>query len=649
MYPWIITFWVIGSIMACWSFSLFVRWVSEATARRKRQLIAQRSTRSFWIGFSLIFICAATAIGSAMTALHIEKLFGDTYDPWTTPITIISSTIILFGLFLIVWGLIGDRARGRTRCPKCWYDMSGAVGLRCPECGKEAKSTKQFTKSKRPKWAFVVAALLMGLSVYGFSVNRRVAETDWLAAVPSWFLMAGWALLPEEWILYDNSPYESTLDQRFEAQWYGWNDQVDEDAWISNRRARRFGRRLTRGMVKDQNSRWDARRLSLISATYSHIVYQRYEDEKKRTWTGLPIDVNALLLASAEDLVDAIVTDDPSEQQLEMIEKLWHKSEWGWSPDTPYSLAMNGLVQTTYADFPEPISDNPELKRQYFIDILRDTQAQHHGLLAEQQERILSPAFTRNLTDLDEYRQKSSMELAKDAGVLDQLLDLFLDSAPDPEKMDPKSRAYAIADAARAFSTDGYMRLLHGLDPLVKSKNPLDFAHAIMILQWLPSTRPYDEDSADELYNSVFDLAIERAIENHKPMYPEEKYSESFHEAGLAMIVEHDITGQRAFPLVLKELLADPTEAPDLRYSSDPFEPNTHIKAWVENFAQLADDDDPDIKEWLIRNLPVELGTPHDELIDEIAVRFLDDPDEDLRYTAMQKLTERLAEHLLTN
>ena len=41
------------------------------------------------------------------------------------------------GAPLLVWAMFGDRARGRRRCPRCWYDMSGATLLKCPECGRE--------------------------------------------------------------------------------------------------------------------------------------------------------------------------------------------------------------------------------------------------------------------------------------------------------------------------------------------------------------------------------------------------------------------------------------------------------------------------------------------------------------------------------
>ncbi|MEZ6163363.1 MAG: hypothetical protein R3B67_02895 [Phycisphaerales bacterium] len=127
----------------------------------------------------------------------------------------------------------------------------------------------------------------------------------------------------------------------------------------------------------------------------------------------------------------------------------------------------------------------------------------------------------------------------------------------------------------------------------------------------------------------------------------EEIYS-TRHEFGIELMLSYDRSGRIAYPLVLRELLDDPRHAPELPYSSDSFDSNEHIAAWVENFAQLVGDDDPDVHEWIINNLPVELGTPYDDQLDQIAMSYLNDPDENLADTAAYKLYLRKAEILIS-
>ena len=39
--------------------------------------------------------------------------------------------VVGLGVTLTWWGLFGDRARGRRRCPRCWHDLSHTPGMTC--------------------------------------------------------------------------------------------------------------------------------------------------------------------------------------------------------------------------------------------------------------------------------------------------------------------------------------------------------------------------------------------------------------------------------------------------------------------------------------------------------------------------------------
>lgn len=94
---------------------------------------------------------------------------------------------ILGSLFLGLGGLwfaravFWDRSRGRRRCPKCWYDMAGVPGLRCPECGRGFVAERVFGKTRR-HWRQAVAALVVVLLGY-LGVRIPDVFTDGLATV----------------------------------------------------------------------------------------------------------------------------------------------------------------------------------------------------------------------------------------------------------------------------------------------------------------------------------------------------------------------------------------------------------------------------------------------------------------------------------
>lgn len=653
MYIYALVFWVVAALMACWSFSLFVRLVSELFARRRTRLKSMRSNRSLWVGLVLIFICAGAAIGSGAMAIQIENQYTNSYDGWTTPITIVSSSIILFGVFLVIWALVGDRARGRKRCPKCWYDMSGAVGFQCPECGRRVKHERGFGRSKRPRWAFVVAICMFIVSGYGFVINKQVTEhEEWLAAVPTWVLMTGWEWLPEEWILYDNSPYATTLDERL-----GINSQLNWNSpWISDRRIRRFGRMLCKGLETDQASRWDIRRLALIGATDEILIYKFFDDSEDGTevdneWIGPPIDPEKLLRASWIDLAEALVADPPTADQVDRIDF------YNQNDSEPINFARIWLTDMQKLfEYDEKANEEDgenywdqyrEYEKQRLIEFLTISRR----VLSDQQHLITNPRLVENVTSFDEYRQESSMYLLALAGATELAFPSLFDFIPSPETMMPEDRARYLGMMIfyYDFDEEKVTRIFDQLEGLLDSDDPRAKAHALAIFGDSTITINITDQTKNLQHKQLFETVIQVAVNNHTLMYPDQQGSDTFHEVGLKLVTGFDTDGEWAYPLLLAELLADPNAVPDLPNVDDPFGSTTNVQAWVENFAQLSDTVDADVKEWLINNLPVQLGTPYDDLIDQIAVGFLDDPDDDIRDMAEVKLTQRFAESLISH
>ena len=70
--------------------------------------------------------------------------------------------LIAFCAAFMLWGFFADRSAGRRRCPKCWYSMDGVPGLKCPECGNDARAEKRLFKTRR-QWRLVAGGVLAGL------------------------------------------------------------------------------------------------------------------------------------------------------------------------------------------------------------------------------------------------------------------------------------------------------------------------------------------------------------------------------------------------------------------------------------------------------------------------------------------------------
>lgn len=79
--------------------------------------------------------------------------------------TAVGWTLAAVGAAVLAWSLFWDRARGRRRCPKCWYDMAGVPGLTCPECGQAARDERALAGTRRRRR---VAALAVATALGGY-------------------------------------------------------------------------------------------------------------------------------------------------------------------------------------------------------------------------------------------------------------------------------------------------------------------------------------------------------------------------------------------------------------------------------------------------------------------------------------------------
>lgn len=304
---------IISTVLACWSFSLFLRLLSEYVARKRQRLRSEFHRK----GITKALVAMGLGIiGSAVSgwfAFDIAKRTSDLTLEDDEIVTAVIFGLALFASMLLIWAIIGDRSRGRLRCPRCWYNMEGIDTPQCPECGKAIKSDRHLRKARRMKWPFGLAGLLVGFAAYGFVNLERVEETDAFALMPTWVLMMGWEVLPEDWILSENSTLGPTLERRLREEYI---------VGVSERRRERFLVRLANGLEGNFHDRWNSRRYELLRKYVDEI-----SDEYWHLFTGVEWD--SVLLRSAEDIYYAIEHKDKYDQDSRVRAVLeFPRSSW---------------------------------------------------------------------------------------------------------------------------------------------------------------------------------------------------------------------------------------------------------------------------------------------------------------------------------
>lgn len=93
-------------------------------------------------------------------------------------------TLAGVGGVLLLWALFWDRSRGRRRCPKCWYDMAGVPGLKCPECGGDAQAERRLFRTRR-RWRAAACGVVLALLGPGLWIASIIRSGEWPAHLPS--------------------------------------------------------------------------------------------------------------------------------------------------------------------------------------------------------------------------------------------------------------------------------------------------------------------------------------------------------------------------------------------------------------------------------------------------------------------------------
>lgn len=151
---------------------------------------------------------------------------------WLYPAIALTLSTVAF--LLILWGLFSDRARGRKRCPRCWYDMAAGL-LTCPECGHTARSEAALLHTRR-RWMWIAAGLALLVVAQSVRMTPRAIARGARGLIPTFVLARWWPMDIDGWLQSGSlAPLAWSRDPMIEEWFARWEEGIgisDSAAWL---------------------------------------------------------------------------------------------------------------------------------------------------------------------------------------------------------------------------------------------------------------------------------------------------------------------------------------------------------------------------------------------------------------------------------
>lgn len=614
----IVALWALSSMLACWCFSLVVRWFADRRARRLERLSSQYSARSKVLAGVLMLVCLVGS-GVAGIGAHMISSQPSVGGVRMTQLGAVGLGMILFSCFLVVWAFVGDRSHGRARCPQCWYDMSDSDGRPCPECGREITEQPQLHRTRRPKWAFIVAGVFLVVGLSGLGLNNKYRAGGTAGFFPTGMLVTMWDRVPDAWV-YDTGIGREQDNLARRIRW--------EEVPAAQRRE--LVESVIDSMIDDPMNRWEIRRMTLLNAVMNKELWAN-DDPQRTIWIPGDDRLGTLYALCFADLLAYLNRDtEPlNDADFEMLlentimanEHFTHSSARLWLLASETRLPENAY--SFYQNLSPEQADVLRTRLGSIVDELRATRDASgysdgdFGIFSIQSQLEMEAGVLgeRMGTLLDLYE-------ADPANASSQLLSAIFYSIrtnPDSELWKPRIRAWLL---------DGDLNLRLAATKTIGSV--LGFSY------WLP------RQHNDAVHLEFIDLIREHALQDERAR--EHKFHvEYVSEVAANTILHLDATGAVSFPIMRDRLSA--SEPLGSHPESMEYEllhaGEERLRNWVEVFEPLIDHPEARVRLWIARSLPEERGTAMDDRFDAMIRSLREDEDPIVQDDAWVKSMER--------
>lgn len=232
---------MLGMLLAIWGASLIVRALASRAssvamrlARRipKRINTAPPTLSRVQFAFGMIVGPIACVAGVGLCAFVVGAIAFDGQEfRWSM---IPPLVLVVFAAAALVVGIRWDKANGRRRCPKCWYDYAGlGDAAACPECGHVPTSARALARTRRSRPIMLAAPVLL-IAAWLAHVTPVAMRTSWRAFVPTTVLIGFWEYMPTTMLNTAAARDDASLDSRIMS---GEIPRWQKD-WLSRRSLR---------------------------------------------------------------------------------------------------------------------------------------------------------------------------------------------------------------------------------------------------------------------------------------------------------------------------------------------------------------------------------------------------------------------------